>query len=93
MTNVIFRKEIHLHNIIIGYATHAIRAITIYEYRAPGGLNHGLELLYDEMSTYPPPPPMLEATAELLGDFVTLYEAHNMSQVQIHNIEPHVSRL
>ncbi len=48
--------------------------MTTGEFAAPGGLNHGLEVLHDDVSWYLLPP-MLEDASALLGDFVTLYEA------------------
>ena len=81
-TNHIFRQETRLRNIIMGYAAHAVRHMTTYEYRAPGRLNHGLAILHEEMSHYLVPP-MLEDAAGLLGDFTAITEALSACQVQI----------
>ncbi len=66
----------------MGYAAHAVRHMTTYEYRAPRGLNHGLAILHEEMSHYLVPP-MLEDAVELLGDFTAMTEALSACQVQI----------
>ncbi len=47
--------------------------MTTYEYRAPGGLNHGLSMLHNEIDKYMVPP-MVEHASALLGDFVILYQ-------------------
>ncbi len=81
-TNDIFRQETRLRNIIMGYAAHAVRHMTTYGYRALRGLNHGLAILHEEMSSYLVPP-MLEDAAELLGDFTAMTEALSACCVQI----------
>ncbi len=86
VANDISWQETHPRNIIIGYAARATRTITTHEYRAPVGLNNGLEELYDEVMSYLSPP-MLEDVATLLGDFVTLYEERNVSRAWIQGLE------
>ncbi len=81
-TSDIFRQETRLRNIIMGYAARAVQHMTTYEYRAPRGLNHGLAILHEEMSSYLMPP-MLEDAAELLGDFTAMTEALSACRVQI----------
>ncbi len=81
-TNDIFRQETRLRNIITGYAARAVRHMTTYEYRVSRGLNHGLAILYEEMSSYLMPP-MLEDAGELLGDFMAMTEALSACRVQI----------
>ena len=59
--------------------------MTTYEYRAPGGLNHGLSALHDEIEKYMVPP-MVESAFALLGDCVVLYqerEFHHKRLVQL----------
>ena len=81
-TNDIFRQEIRLRNIIMGYAARTVRHMTTYEYRTPRELYHGLAILHEEMSSYLVPP-MLEDAAELLKDFVVITEALSTCRVQI----------
>ena len=81
-TNDIFRQEIRLRNIIMGYAARAVWHMTTYEYRAPCRLNHGLAIPHEEMSHYPVPP-MLEDAAGLLGDFTAMTKALSACRVQI----------
>ncbi len=66
--------------------------MTTYELIALGGLDHGLELFYDEMPAYLVPP-MLEGASEPPGDFVALYEALAMSQVRINSLENHIGHM
>ena len=66
----------------MGYAAHAVRHMTTYEYCAPHGLNHGLAILHEEMSDYLVPP-MLEDAAVLLGDFMAMTEALSACCMQI----------
>ncbi len=63
-----------------------LRSASHDEYRAPGGLNHGLAILHEEMSKYLAPP-MLEDAAEFLGDFVAMSEALSANQMQIRALE------
>ncbi len=66
----------------MGYAARAVRHMTTYEYRAPRGLNHGLAVLHEEMSSYLVLPTLGDA-AELLGDFMAMREALSACHVQI----------
>ncbi len=43
-------QERRLQEIIKGYAALAARCMTTYEYKALGGLNHGLPMLHDVIS-------------------------------------------
>ncbi len=56
-------QECRLQNVIKGYAALATRCMTTYEYRAPGGLNHGLSMLHDEIDQYMVPPMVEQASA------------------------------
>ena len=66
-------QEGRLQEIIKGYAALAACCMTTYEYKAPGGLNHGLSILHDEITQYMVPL-MVKYASALLGDFVVLYQ-------------------
>ena len=71
---------------ITGYAARATRFMTTYENRAPGGLNHGLSALHDEVEEYMVPP-MVELASALLGDFVTLYQEREFHRKRLTQLE------
>ncbi len=71
---------------IKGYAALATRCMTTYEYRAPGGLNHGLLMLHDEINKYMVPP-MVEHASALLGDFVVLYHERKFHRRRLAQLE------
>ncbi len=49
-------QEGRLQKVMKGYAALATWCMTTYEYKAPGGLNHGLSALHDEIDQYMVPP-------------------------------------
>ncbi len=79
-------QENHLQKVITGYAARATHFMTTYEYRAPGGLNHGLSALYDEVTMYMVPP-MVESASALLGDFVALYQEREFHRKRLAHLE------
>ncbi len=58
-------QEGRLQEIIKGYAALAARCMTTYEYKAPGGMNHGLSMLHNEITKYMVPP-MVKYASETL---------------------------
>ena len=66
-------QEGRLQEIIKGYAALVACCVTTYEYKAPGGLNHGLSTLHDEVDKCIVPP-MVKYASALLGDFMVLYQ-------------------
>ncbi len=56
--------------------------MTTYEFKAPDDLNHGLSLLYDEVEKYLVPS-MVDHASALLGDFVALYQEHEVNRRRI----------
>ena len=79
-------QESRLRAIITGYAARAVRCMTTYEYQAPGGLNHGLPMLYDEVEQYLAPPMVKHASA-LLGDFMVLYQEREFHRRRLGQLE------
>ncbi len=60
--------------------------MTTFEYRGPGGLNHGLSALHDEITTYMVPP-MVEAASAHLEDFVALYKEREFHRKRLTQLE------
>ncbi len=60
--------------------------MTTYKYRAPNCLNHGLSLLYKEVEEYMVPP-MLEHASALLGDFMALYQEHEVHRRRLAQLD------
>ncbi len=79
-------QEGRLQKVIKGYAALATRCMTTYEYKAPGGLNHGLSALHDEIDKYMVPP-MVEHASALLVDFVTLYQEREFHRKRLVQLE------
>ncbi len=79
-------QEGRLQNIIKGYAALATRCMTTYEYKAPGGLNHGLSMLHDEITQYMVPP-MVKYVSALLGDFKVLYQEREFHHRRLAQLE------
>ncbi len=79
-------QENRLQKVIKGYAARATRFMTTYEYRAPGGLNHGLSALHNEVEEYMVPP-MVESASALLGHFVTLYQEREFHRKRLTQLE------
>ncbi len=79
-------QEGRLQEIIKGYAALATHCMTTYEYKAPGGLNHGLSMLRDEITQYMVPL-MVKYASALLGDFVVLYQEREFHRRRLAQLE------
>ncbi len=79
-------QEGRLQEIIKGYAALAARCMTIYEYKAPGGLNYGLSMLHDEI-TQCIVLPMVKYASALLGDFMVLYQEREFHRRRLAQLE------
>ncbi len=79
-------QEGRLQEIIKGYAALAARCMTTYEYKAPGGLNHGLSIFHDEIDKCMVPP-MVKYASALLGDFMALYQEREFHRRRLAQLE------